>query len=103
MDKTVATELNAWRSPQILRCSTASAAAHNIMFFYRIAIILLGIAALIYVILLGAFLAYVWQKEQDRLLRERIITACLGSGGHIGPEDTCWYDKPPSKPEEPLQ
>ena len=81
----------------------AAAADHNTMFFDRIAIIFLGIAALIYVILLGAFLAYKWQTEQNALLRERTITACLGSGGHIGPEDTCWYDKPPSKPEEPLQ
>jgi hypothetical protein len=65
--------------------------------------VIILIAALIYVILLGAFLAYKWQMEQNALLRERTITACLGSGRHIGPEDTCRYDKPPSKPEEPLQ
>ena len=64
------------------------------MFFDRIAIIFLGIAALIYVILLGAFLAYKWQTEQNALLRERTITACLGSGGHIGPGVSCRHDNP---------
>jgi hypothetical protein len=60
----------------------------------RIAIILMGSAALIYVILLGSFLAYRWQKEQDKLLRQQTIAKCIGSHGHIGPGETCWYDKP---------
>jgi hypothetical protein len=69
----------------------------------RTLIILITIAALIYAVLLGSFLAYRWQKEQNALLRQRTIAACLGAGGHIGPGDTCWYDKPPSKLEETLQ
>jgi hypothetical protein len=70
----------------------------------RIAIILMGSAALIYAILLGSFLAYRWQKDETARLRQRTIAACLDSGGHIGPGDTCWYDKPPpSKLEETLQ
>jgi hypothetical protein len=51
----------------------------------RTLIILIMIAALIYAILLGTFLAYRWQKEQNALLRQRTIAACLGASGHIGP------------------
>jgi hypothetical protein len=66
-------------------------------------IIILMIAALMYVIGLGIFLAYQWQKEHARLSGERAISECLGSHGHIGPELMCWYDKaPPNKPEEPM-
>jgi hypothetical protein len=51
-------------------------------------------AAFTYVILLGSFLTYERQKEQDKLLRQQAIAKCLDSGGHIGPGPTCWYDKP---------
>jgi hypothetical protein len=61
----------------------------------RIAIISsIMIAALIYVILLGTFLAYVRQEDQDKLLRQQTIAKCLDAGGHIGPEVSCWHDKP---------
>jgi hypothetical protein len=68
----------------------------------RIAIfIILMIAALIYVALLGTFLAYRWHNEQDKLLRRQTIAKCLDAGAHIGPGDTCWHDKPSNK-REPL-
>jgi hypothetical protein len=46
------------------------------------------IVAFIYAVLLGAFLAYEKQKEQDKLLRQT-IAKCLDAGGHTGPGNTC--------------
>jgi hypothetical protein len=69
----------------------------------RMLIIIMMISALTYVIGLGIFLAYQWQKEENKLFREQAIAECLSSRGHIGPELTCWYDKAaPNKPEEPM-
>ena len=63
----------------------------------RTAIIIL-IVAFIYAVLLGAFLAYERQQEQDKLLRQQTIAKCLDAGGHIGPGVSCWRDKPTKEP-----
>jgi hypothetical protein len=60
----------------------------------RIVIILVMIAAFIYVSLLGTFFAYEWQQDQDVRLRQQTIAKCLDAGGHIGPGVTCRQDKP---------
>jgi hypothetical protein len=66
--------------------------------------IIMIIAALIYVILVGTFLTYQWQQEQIKLSRREAIAECLSSRGHIGPGLACWYDAPvPKRPEEPTQ
>jgi hypothetical protein len=63
----------------------------------RIVIILVMIAAFIYVILLGRFLAYKWRQDQDVRLRQQTIAKCLDAGGHIGAGVSCWHDKPSNK------
>jgi hypothetical protein len=60
------------------------------------------IAVLIYVILMGAFFAYEKEKGENQLLRQRTITKCLGSGGHIGPGLSCWHENPTDKKQGPL-
>jgi hypothetical protein len=58
---------------------------------------IIGIAAFIYVVLVLIFFAYEVRKKQSNLLRQQAIAQCLGSHGHVGPENTCWYDKPVPK------
>jgi hypothetical protein len=65
----------------------------------RTAIILIGITALIYAILVGIFLSYEKQEEQHKLLYQQAIAKCFDSGGHIGPGDICWHDNPRNKQE----
>lgn len=60
------------------------------------------IAALLYVMLLGAFFAYVTKQEQDKLLRQQTIAKCLDAGGHIGPGVTCWHENSTDKKQGPL-
>jgi hypothetical protein len=57
-------------------------------------IIVIMIAALIYAIMLGTFIFYEQQEDQDKLLRQQTIAKCLDSGGHIGPGVTCWPRTP---------
>ena len=54
----------------------------------------MGIAALIYVVLIGTFFSYKVRKDQRNLLRQQTITECLDARGHIGPLDTCRHDNP---------
>jgi hypothetical protein len=68
----------------------------------RTAIILLMAAALMYVIGLGTFFAYRWQAKQVMSSRAQTIAECLSSRGHVGPGDTCRYDKPLSGLEAPI-
>jgi hypothetical protein len=68
----------------------------------RLLPIILGIVALIYVILVGAFFAYVTKQEQDKLLRQQTIAKCLDAGGHIGPGVTCWHENSTDKKQWPL-
>jgi hypothetical protein len=68
----------------------------------RTLIIILMIAALMYVIGLGTFLTHRWQQEQAKSSRAQAIAQCLSSRGHIGPEDSCRYDKPAVGLEAPM-
>jgi hypothetical protein len=52
------------------------------------------IAAFTYMVLLGLFLTYERQKEQDKLLRQQTIAKCLDAGGHIGPGVSCLHENP---------
>jgi hypothetical protein len=61
-------------------------------------LIIFGTAALIYVILVGAFFIYESRKEQDKLLRKDAIENCLYTRGHIGPGLSCWYDDDRTRP-----
>jgi hypothetical protein len=63
--------------------------------------IIIMIAAFTYVVLVGTFIFYEQQEDQDKLLRQQTIAKCLDAGGHIGPEATCWHEKPSNK-QEPL-
>ena len=62
-------------------------------------IILVMIAAFIYVTLLATFLTYKWQQDQGIRLRQEIIVKCLDAGGHIRLGNTCWHDNPSNKRE----
>jgi hypothetical protein len=60
---------------------------------WRIPIIFM-IAALTYLIIVGAFFIYIWREDQNTLLRQRTIAECLSSGGHIGPGSSCRHESP---------
>ncbi len=68
----------------------------------RTLIIIMMAVALMYVIGLGTFLAYQLQKQQAMAARAQAIAECLSSHGHLGPGDTCRYDKPLSELEAPM-
>jgi hypothetical protein len=48
----------------------------------------------IYLALVGTFLAYEKKEGQDERLRQETIAKCLDAGGHIGPGVSCRQDKP---------
>ncbi len=54
----------------------------------------LAIVSLLYLALVGAFFLYLWSKDQNAVVRQEKISACLASGGHVGQEDSCRYDRP---------
>jgi hypothetical protein len=54
--------------------------------------IILMIVALIYVILVVAFLVYMRTKERDKLLNQSAIAACVNSVGRIGAAVSCRHE-----------
>jgi hypothetical protein len=65
--------------------------------------IIFMIVALLYVMLMGAFFAYERRQGEDKLVHQHAVAECLGSGGHVGPGLSCWYENSTDKKQWPLQ
>ncbi len=63
------------------------------------ATVVVASVTLLYLALVGAFFLYLWSKDENAAIRQEKISACLGSGGHVGQGDSCRYDSPITQPE----